>query len=237
MKSLYYIIRDRLKRRRQYTIRYTFSFFLAIALVMGFANVITKSQPSLTLSTSASSVQVGEIFFVDVFAEVFEPVNAVHIEITFDPALLQIVAIDKTQSVLSLWTNEPLVKDNTIVLEGGTFRRGFVGRHKITQLEVKVLAPGIAEFATRKIEYLAGDGTGRRLQAGLTNTVRVATRDSSFVDLTGVAKIDVAGVVTLREVSIFMADWASQGYVHDFNNDGKMNFIDFSILLSRVIRS
>lgn len=203
----------------------------------GFASVVTKSQPSLTLVTSASSAQVGETFLVDVFAEVFEPVNAVSIEIAFDSDVLEIISIDKSQSVLSLWTEEPAVAGGIITLEGGTYRRGFVGKHKITQLEVKVTKPGVAEFRARKVEYLAGDGTGRILSAGLTNTVRVAGRDDTFVDLTGTAKIDIAGVVTLREVSIFMADWRSQNVIHDFNGDGLMNFVDFSILLSRVLRS
>jgi hypothetical protein len=206
-------------------------------MMLGFASVITKTQTNLTLSTSATSVPVGGTFFVDVFAEVYEPVNAVRVELVFDPELLEIVAVDKSKSVLSLWTNEPSVSGNVITLEGGTYRRGFVGRHQLTQLEVKVLAPGQAEFSARKIEFLAGDGTGRMLPVGLTNTVRIATNNEAVVDLTGTPKIDIAGTVTIRDVSIFMADWRTGTVKHDFNNDGRMNFVDFSILLSRVIQS
>lgn len=238
MKRIYEYIRVKLSRRRQYTIRFTFSFLLLAAIPIGFASVATKEQSGITLTTSATSVRVGDTFSVDVFAEVFEPVNAVNIAITYDDELLEIISINKSQSVLTIWTSEPSVKNGKINLEGGTYRRGFLGKHKITTIEVRVKKPGLAIFNTSNVEFLAGDGTGRKVTAGLTNTIQVTTRDTDdFVDLTGVAKIDINGVVTLREVSIFMADWRSRQVMHDFNNDGVMDFRDFSILLARLIRS
>jgi len=238
MKRIYEYIRLKLSRRRQYTIRFTFSFLLLAFVSIGFASVVTKEQSGIILTTSASSVRVGDTFTLDVFAEAFEPVNAVNVAITYDEELLEIISINKSQSVLTIWTNEPSVKDGKIILEGGTYRRGFVGKHKLTTIEVRVKKPGLAIFNTSNVHFLAGDGTGRRITAGLRNTIQVTTRDTGdFVDLTGVAKIDITGVVTLREVSIFMADWRSRSVIHDFNNDGVMDFRDFSILLARLVRS
>lgn len=45
---------------------------------------------------------------------------------------------------------------------------------------------------------------------------------------------DGNGNVDLKDVSIFMAAWFSGNKIFDFNGDGRMTFIDFSILLSDV---
>lgn len=238
MVRIYQYIKEKLQRRRLYTIRFSFSFLLLVLSAMGMASVITKEQPGVILTTSATTVRVGDTFTVDVYAEVFEPVNAVSVNITYDDELLEVLSINRSQSVLTIWTEEPTVSDGVVYLEGGTYRRGFVGKHKLTTLEVRVKQAGVAMFDTTKLQFFAGDGTGKTVPAGLTNTIQIVTREAGdFIDISDHKKIDINGVVTLREVSVFMADWRSNTTMHDFNNDGVMDFRDFSILLTHLIRS
>jgi len=49
--------------------------------------------------------------------------------------------------------------------------------------------------------------------------------------------LDNDGKVTLKDVSIFMSNWHSKAVIYDFNGDGRMNFIDFSIILARAFFS
>ncbi len=235
---LYAYVRKKLTERRPYTIRFTFTFLLTIAAMFSMANIVSREQAGITLAPRADMVRVGDTFIVDVFAEVFEPVNAVRIDVKFDNRLLELVSLNKSQSVLTLWTEEPFLNGNTIVIEGGTYRRGFVGRHQLTALEFRVLEAGTAAFEATHVRLFAGDGTGRTITPTVTDGVRITTRsESDAIDLTPISKIDIAGIITLREVSIFMADWRNRAVVHDFNNDGVMDFRDFSILLSKLFRS
>lgn len=236
MKQLYYYIRQKITQRRPYTIRFTFTFLLALASILGTATIVSKEQAGIILVPTVQTTRVGETFTVEVLAEVYEPVNAVRVDILFNNSVLELLSINKSDSVLTLWTEEPYLDANKIIIEGGTYRRGFVGRHKITELEFRVLQAGEVLFEVDQSQFFAGDGTGRVVSAPLAETVQVVAREEGdFVDITPISKIDINGTVTLRDVSVFMADWRSRAVIHDFNNDGVMNFKDFSILLSRLL--
>jgi hypothetical protein len=129
-----------------------------------------------------------------------------------------------------------------VVLRGGTFRRGFLGEHKIATIELRALDTGASQFRASEVLLLAGDGQGSPVAANDTatpsaslfiydentdpNDIQVNVAVNIITDLNG------DGRVTLADISAFMSDWGSQARVHDFNGDGRMTFRDFSIILA-----
>lgn len=239
-------ILNKIFRRKQIAspnIRYMFPLVLGFAAVLG-ASVISSTGSYIKLQPSQSAVLQGERFSIDIYASASVPVNAVDISISFSPDMVEVVSIDKAQSVLTIWTQEPVVQNNTIKLSGGTYRRGFVGEHKVATIKAVAKLNGMTEFLVSDAELLAGDGKGTKVPVsgiGAPSKTSFFIYDQSSDPSTitanlGIsinADIDNDGKVTLRDISSFMAAWHSQSKVYDFNSDGKMNFIDFSIILAK----
>jgi len=154
------------------------------------------------------------------------------------------MSVDKAQSVLTIWKDEPSIEKNTIKLSGGTFRRGFMGEHLVATIKARAKYNGKTQFTVNDVVLLAGDGQG----------TAVAVDDSSLSSQTSFyiynqnedpekiratfgiqinEDINGDGKVTLADISAFLAAWHSKSTIYDFNGDNKMNFIDFSIILAK----
>lgn len=224
-------------------IRYMFPLVLGIFAVLG-ASVVSSTGSYIKLQTSQPAVLKGERFSIDIYANANVPVNAVDISIDFSPDMVQVISVDKAQSVLTIWTQEPTITNNKINLSGGTYRKGFIGEHKIATIKAVAKLNGMTEFLVSSAQLLAGDGKGTPVAvsgigAPSKTTFYIYDQSSDPSTITaslGIkinADIDNDGKVTLRDISAFMYAWHSQSTVYDFNNDGKMNFIDFSIILAK----
>lgn len=211
------------------TVRYAFSLAFLLGMFVGIASVITGDKSGIIIELSSASVPVGEVFSVDLYAEVYEPVNAVRANLVYPTSTLELVEINKTDSVISLWTTEPYVKSGIVYIEGGSYRRGFVGKHKLISLSFKVLDANIAKLNVTDIALLSGDGTGRELPH---DEVRTLTLNSEPI-YEELQKINLNEKITIKEISIFMADWTAKTNKNDFDNDGSVSMKDFSILLNR----
>lgn len=229
--------RERVPVRTMYSIAISITIAsLAAALLSN----LTNSQPSrISLSISESLVRVEQQFKVHVYVDATVPVNAVSLDITFDTDAVEVLGIDRGESVITLWTEDPQVVDNAVLLRGGTYRRGFIGRHLIATIRVKALQPDTAVFDFANVQLLSGDGTGDVLAYATQDnqqSVRVLSSDApleSEVTARTLAEFGANEPITMREISIFMAAWSNRDVMYDFNNDGKMNLRDFSILLYR----
>ncbi len=227
--------------RNSRTVHYAFSFLFLFAALMGMAAVVSHDLSAIKIVASAPSVERGTVFSIDVLVSASTPVNAVTITLQFPPDQVEVLGVDRGESVLTLWTSDPKVENGTVFLEGGTYKKGFIGEHKIATINVRALKAGKATFATGDIKLLAGDGKGTVVKTNTTaGTLSTAIfepgSDPSALVATGavvvVTDLDGDGVVSLRDISSFMASWSNGGEVYDFNRDGKMTFRDFSILLS-----
>lgn len=230
------------------TVRYMFPVLFS-ALAIFSASVISSSDTSyLKLTPSKSIVMSGEVFTIDVFAYAHVPVNALDVKIDFLPGSVEILGVDKGESVLTIWTQEPKIERSTISFGGGTYRRGFLGEHLIATINVKALNNGKTEFTIKEANLLAGDGKGTPVAVSDDEEMTKQSfiiydqnsdpeQISAELGLKISADIDGDGKVTLRDISSFMAAWYSGGAVYDFNDDRKMNFIDFSIILAKSFLS
>jgi hypothetical protein len=227
------------------TVRYAFSFLFLIAIVVGFASVIGSSQAEIILESSTKTVAQGETFTVNVYALATTPVNAVSLRINFPSESTEILGIDRGESVITLWTSDPRVENGVVILEGGTYRRGFVGKHLIATINVKAKEQGQATFVTETASLLAGDGRGSEVNTNIAKqgktTLAIGSKDDDT--FTGEATVllltDVNGdgTVSFDDIGLFMIEWTKQNNRYDFNNDGSMNFRDFSIILATYFRS
>jgi hypothetical protein len=166
-----------------------------------------------------------------------EPVNAIDIAVRFPSEVVTVAGIDTGRSVISLWTQDPYVEGDAVILRGGTFRRGFIGEHLVAEINFIANESGRAEFDVTNRTLLAGDGSGDELTDVQSESVAVvALQEDGTVEadigITFITDIDGNGSVTLQDIELFLSAWRSERWVYDFNNDRKMNFTDFAILLA-----
>jgi hypothetical protein len=232
------------------TVRYAFPMIFTFVALLGASAIVSNNKSFIRLESSVNSVRAGETFFIDVFVTAHVPVNAVDITLEFPKNQIQVTGIDKGESVITLWTKEPKVEGNKVVLSGGTFRRGFIGDHKIATVNAKAIETGLAKFSVDDVLLLAGDGSGSKVTVSKTEKdsatlyitkedgTREVSSDTDAIAVKGstsvviITDIDGDGQVTLGDVSRFMGAWRSRSVVYDFNGDGHMTFRDFGIILA-----
>lgn len=233
------------------TVRYAFPLVFATIAFLGAQAITSGTGSYILVQPSTNTLRAGEAFSLDVFVNAHTAINAVNLEIAFPKNQIQVKNIDTGESVITLWTQQPYVKNNTAYLSGGTFRKGFIGQHKIATVNAVASETGIADIKVTKFQLLAGDGSGSAVKVANSNDldskVYIANTDGTYkpgTEPTGPSKltgrveiniytdIDGDGEVTLADVSRFMAAWFDKSLIFDFNNDGAMTFRDFGIILS-----
>jgi hypothetical protein len=230
------------------TVRFAFPMFVAFAAVLGAVAIVSDTKSFIHLESSATSVVAGESFSIGVYVNAHVPVNAVDIKLDFPENQIEIIGIDTGESVITLWTQEPKVENNTVILSGGTFRRGFIGDHLVATINARAIETGVAKFSVDDVLLLAGDGSGSKVTVTKTDedstTLYVKKEDGSVatqeegISVQGetsvvlITDIDGDGQVTLVDISRFMSAWTIRTTIYDFNGDGVMTFRDFGIILA-----
>ncbi len=230
-----------LKPKKGGTVRFMFPVILGFAVILG-ANTISSQSSYVRLEANTTTIRAGDRFSLEVFAYAHVAVNAVDISLSFNPKNVEVLGVDKGQSVLTIWTEEPKIESDKVILRGGTFRRGFIGEHKIATIELRAKDTGQTSFSTGDVMLLAGDGQGTPVSVSETNDSKLSLYvydENESPDNIGVTvevnlltDLDGDGKVSLRDISAFMSAWASRSESFDFNGDGRMTFRDFSIILA-----
>lgn len=227
---------------RRGPVRFMFPAVISFAALMG-ASVITSTDASyVRLETPNTTIEEGASFSIDVYAFAHVPVNAIDITLQFDASAVQVTGVDTGQSVLTIWTQEPVITNGKVLLQGGTFRKGFLTEHLIATINLKAKKTGQSSFRATDVVLLAGDGSGSSVTVAqvLDSKISLFVYDENTspgtigvdVAVRVLSDIDADGEVTLRDISIFMAAWRDKNILYDFNGDGRMTFRDFSIILS-----
>ncbi len=232
---------ENLKPKKGTTVRFMFPVVLGFAIIFG-ANAISSQSSYVRLEANTTTIRAGDRFSLDVYAYAHVAVNAIDISLSFNPSNVEVLGVDKGQSVLTIWTEEPKVENDKVILRGGTFRRGFLGEHKIATIELRAKNTGQTSFSTGDVLLLAGDGQGTPVSVSETtdSTLSLYVYDENEspdnigveVEVNLLTDLDGDGKVSLRDISAFMSAWASKSQNFDFNGDGRMSFKDFSIILA-----
>jgi len=219
-----------------------FPAVLGAAAILGALSISATSNTFVILETDKLTIESGKLFEVQVLVSAHTPVNAVDLTVSFPKDKLEVFSVDRGQSVMTIWTEDPIVKTNSVRLSGGTFRRGFIGKHEIATINFRALATGPYKITINKPTLVAGDGTGT--QVAVTSQPGESISLFNFDDNTTEDEIRVAvsrnmvtdlnndGKVTLQDISAFMGAWSNRSQIFDFNRDGRMTFRDFSIILA-----
>lgn len=222
------------------TVRLAFPLVAFSVLFFGAASILSTTESYVILEPSTNTIKEGEQFSIDVLIYAHEPVNAIDLAIAYPNAQAEITGIDAGQSVITLWTRDPYFKDNTVYLQGGTYRRGFIGEHFVARIDAVAKKSGVANIEAENIRLLAGDGSGSEVSVGNEegNSVQIRITNEAG-EVAGEIKviriltdIDGDGEVSMNDVLSFMDAWRNQQVIYDFSGDGKMSFRDFAIILS-----
>lgn len=243
MRDLYKYIKSYTNfRARIGTVRFMFPAFISVLTILGAAVITATDVSYIRLETPQTTVQAGSRFSIDVYAYAHVPVNAVDITLQFDSSAVEVLGVDRGQSVLTIWTQDPIIENGKVILRGGTFKKGFIREHKIATITLKAKQTGQSQFSAAKVSLLAGDGAGTPVSVAEStdSAINLYVYDDNTtpesigvnVEVSIVTDIDGDGDVTLKDISVFMSAWADKNKIFDFNGDGKMTFKDFSIILA-----
>lgn len=148
---------------------------LAACLVY-IASATPAAAARLLLSPTNGTFTVGSTFEVSVFLDTeSESINVVNVELLFPPDKLQLVSPTTGQSVISVWTAQPVFnnKDGVVELTGGIPGGINVSRGLITKLTFRVKQTGdpvLVRFSD-KSSVLANDGKGTAVLTGFQNGI------------------------------------------------------------------
>jgi hypothetical protein len=219
-----------------------FPAVLGAAALLSAVTLSAIDNSFVVLESDVQAVEVGDIFSVQVFSSAHVPVNAVDITVSFPSDKVEVFGVDRGESVLTIWTEDPIVTNKTVTLRGGTFRKGFLGEHQIATINFRAKGTGQYTIKAPDATFIAGDGAGTEVLVSEHSADKLSI--FNFDDNTTEEEIKIAvgsqlktdlnedGKVTLQDISAFMGVWSNKTQLFDFNGDGRMSFKDFSIILA-----
>jgi len=163
--------------------------WFSVSLVSCFVSVscllplIARAQnASLYLSPSTGTYTVGNTFLVQVKANSGgAAINAAEGTLIFDPDKLEVKSISKTDSIFTLWVQEPIFSNSvgTINFAGGKPSPGFTGAAgTIINITFKAKTSGTANLTFAAGSVLADDGKGTNILANMgSGTYRLTARE------------------------------------------------------------
>ncbi|KKQ78119.1 MAG: hypothetical protein A3A96_00510 [Candidatus Zambryskibacteria bacterium RIFCSPLOWO2_01_FULL_39_39] len=167
-----------------------FTIFIFLCL---FVPLSATAQGILSLSPSTGSYRVGESFSVIVNLNTGgESVNASTGQINFDNSKLQVVSLGYSQSIFSLWTDNPSFSNpaGTINFSGGVPSPGFTGASgSILRITFKGKASGQAPVNFLSGSVLANDGQGTNIADGLKGALYAITPLDSSSEATTITNL------------------------------------------------
>ena len=184
-------------------------------LVIGYSQTNSKSfsEPevaaaSLAFQSARNSFSVGDtVNLILVVNSQTRAMNTAGGTVVFDPKKLQLTGISKENSIISLWINDPSISisdssNGSIVFLGGITSPGFIGNQ--------------GQIISISFKVIATGNTS----INVVNP-QVLANDGLGTDLA--ASVISSQIVLKEPVTISSTD---------INNDGKVDMVDFSVVLS-----
>ena len=124
---------------------------------------------TLSLSPSSVSVAAGDTFTERVLvSSADQAANAVSGEISYPTDLLSVVSISKTNSVLTLWVEDPTFSNTagTVDFSGVVPNPGFIGGGTVFLVQFSAKKAGAGNISFSSAAVLANDGNGTNILTG-----------------------------------------------------------------------
>jgi len=186
----------------------------------------------LLQSGSSSFLTVGESADITLVAQTNIPVNVVGGSLTFTPDIISIESIDRSNSVVDIWSEEPLISAPTGIVQ---FSGGIISEDaaeklngKIFSTKLKMQRVGMGTVTLKNPELLANNGEG-------TNVVSGYSLIKFYVRAVGTPSPDINndGALSIADVnSLYLKAFRAYNPAYDLNLDGKVSAADIRILIS-----
>jgi len=150
------------------TARYKIKKYLFL-LTMFLFSINTTSAATFSIHPESKQENVGDIFSVKVKANSSgEIMNAFSVKLSFDPSILEVYSISKSNSIINFWATEPVWSNETGVfsLEGLVLNGYYGSMGEIVSINFKAKDVGYSEIAFSSPEILANDGLGTSIISG-----------------------------------------------------------------------
>lgn len=141
------------------------TFLLILILFLTFIPTTKAEGASIYLSPSSGTFYVGSTFNVSVFVNTGgSDVNAVRVDLKFDPKKLQVASPTAGRSLISVWISQPAYSnvEGTVSFRGGVPSPGInTSSGLISTITFRVIAPGSATVSVLEAsQVLLNDGMG-----------------------------------------------------------------------------
>jgi hypothetical protein len=205
----------------------------AIGLSMGGQAI--SSGASLFVFSQKNSYAAGHIFSVDIVLSTKDPVNVVDMTLVYPPDMLEVIDVNRQDSLLSLWIQDPEHKASpgTMHFSGGVAHRlGFAGEGKLATVLFRSKKEGVARVDIVGAQVLASDGMGTDILGVARGGVYIFTEDGGVeFDLDG------NGVVNMKDLALFVEYWGNEYDIqYDFNRNDKIDLNDLTLLVLVLVR-
>ena len=161
------ILSERAKCKMKITAKYFlngFVFLVGFFSLLFILNLPEANAATLYFNPSSGGFTVNDIFTVNVFVNTEgQRINVAEAKINFPTEFLEVVSISKTNSIFSLWVEEPSFSNSAGVISfvGGLPTPGFTGSAgKIFSVVFKAKKPGSATLIFSSGVVRADDGYG-----------------------------------------------------------------------------
>ncbi len=186
------------------SIKSKYIFLLTLLYGVGILFFVPQIAQAATLSVVPASASgnytVGQVFSVSVLVSTVssDPLNAVSGVVSFPANILQVVSIDKSNSIIDFWIGDPSYSNSegTISFEGGSYNPGFSGAGgKVVTILFKAKTAGVATLSFLSSSILANDGRG-------TNILDKANPTTITVTVSQIVPINTADTVGSQALSV-----------------------------------
>lgn len=190
-------------------------------------SVLPAHAATLYLDPSSGSYGAGETFVVNVRLDnERECVNVIDVKVKFPADLIRAKDFSKEDSILALWAEEPVIdNDNGTILFSGGIPAAYCGGVENNFGLSNVLGKIVFEnFPETKSNFYA-----EVAKIEILSESRVLLADG----LGSLAELATSGVEVLIQSSApeLLANWETGNSEYDLSGDGKVDAVDFSILL------
>ena len=190
-------------------------YFVPFAFLFLFLPFITNAQGTLLLTPSSGSYKLGEVFSIlDSINTGGESINASTGQINFDNSKLQVVSLGYSQSIFTLWTEEPSFSNpaGSIKFSGGVPNPGFTGASGgVLRITFKVKTVGQAPVNFLSGSILANNGQGTNIADTLKGALYTLTPSEVFTAEPEVTpKTEAVGTVEKAISTPVITKWPKQ---------------------------
>ncbi len=193
-----------------------------VTLMAGSAASLGHETVVYFIPHASTTPAVGSVSEIDLRINTKTPVNAISATILYPQDRIEVVGISKADSFLDLWTEDTTIKESAgeVHFSGGTTNKtGLSGMGTIVTLSVRFKKGGTSELSLKDVIVLAADGKGTEVPSQ-KRTLTYDTPQSETVAAGGGSRMNTE---TLSPPSI------------DFNDDGKVNVVDLSIIAIQIL--